>query len=186
MATGDNSSVTAILKRWRSGEAAAVEALMPLVYDELRRLAGGYMRGERPGHTMQATALVHEAFVHLVAMDVAWQDRAHFMSVAARAMRRILVDHARAHASAKRGGGRPKVTLAEALTVSEKPQPLLIDLDEALERLAEQDARKSRVVELTFFGGLKQDETAEVLGVSVPTVQRELRQATAWLYRELA
>ncbi len=179
-------SVTGLLKRCRDGDDTAMAELLPLVYEELRRLAGAFMRSERPDHTMQATALVHEAFVRLVDMEVAWQDRAHFMSVAARAMRRILVDHARSRASAKRGGRVRKLPLDEALGVSAEPAAILVDLDEALVRLAAIDERKSRVVELRYFGGLTGAETAEVLGVSVPTVERDLRQAKAWLYRELA
>lgn len=180
------TSVTALLTRWRGGDEAALAELLPLVYDELRRIAGAFMRSERPDHTIQATALVHEAFSRLVEMDVAWQDRAHFMSIAARAMRRILVDYARSRASAKRGGKERKVPLDEALQVSAGSEEVFVDLDAALSRLAEIDERKSRVVELRYFGGLTDAEIAEVIGVSVPTVERDLRQAKAWLYRELA
>ena len=178
-------SVTRLLERWRSGDRAALDELLPLVYDELRRLAAGQMRSERPGHTLQATALVNEAFVRLVDMDVTWQDRAHFIGVAARAMRRILVDHARARDSEKRGGGVAKVVIEEAAGVAAESPAGLTALDEALTRLAAIDRRKSEVVEVIYFGGLKQEEAAEVLGVSVATIERDLRQAKAWLYREL-
>ncbi|HXI02500.1 MAG TPA: ECF-type sigma factor, partial [Candidatus Saccharimonadales bacterium] len=158
----------------------------PRVYDELRRIAGRYMRSERPGQTLQATALVNEAFVRLVGMDVEWKDRVHFVSVAAQAMRRILVDRARARGRAKRGGRPLKATLDEGLVVSGEPDPMVLDLDRALAKLEEQDPRKSRALELMYFGGLTQAGIAEVLGVSVPTVERDLRQARAWLYRELS
>lgn len=180
------SPVTGLLQRWRGGDPAALDELFPLVYEELRRLAGHFMRGERASHTLQATALVHEAFLRLVDMKVSWQDRAHFLSVAARAMRRILVDHARAKGSARRGGGAPALSLDEALIVDAGPRPAIIRMDEALGRLAGLDARKGQVVELHYFGGLTQDEIAEVLAVSTSTVERELRQARAWLHREMA
>ena len=178
--------MTGLLRRWREGDPEALEALFPLVYDALRRMAGRAMRSERPGHTLQATALVHEAFLRLVDMEISWQDRAHFLSVAARAMRRILVDHARARRSDKRGGGASLAVLEDRLIVGSEPQPEILALDEALTRLAEQDNRKGRAVELHYFGGLNQEEVAEVLAVSSSTVERELRQARAWLRRELA
>lgn len=143
------------------------------------------MRGERQAHTLQATALVHEAFVRLVGMDVSWQDRAHFLSVAARAMRRILVDHARAKGSAKRGAGAVPLPLEDALVVADEPQPAILSLHEALERLAVVDPRMGQAVELHYFGGLTHEESAAVLGVSPTTVERDLRQARAWLTREL-
>jgi RNA polymerase sigma factor (TIGR02999 family) len=174
------------LLEWRGGRQEALDELLPMVYDELRRLAGSCLRRERPGHTLQATALVHEAFVRLTDAEVPWQDRAHFFSVAARAMRRILVDHARAHSTAKRGGGVAKLCLDEALAVSPEPAAELLDLDLALKRLSERDARKGQAVELHFFGGLTQEEIAEVLGVSLSTVRGDLRFAKAWLHGELA
>jgi RNA polymerase sigma factor (TIGR02999 family) len=178
------TNVTQLLLEWRGGNQQALDALMPVVYDELRRLAQHYMRGERPEHTLQATALVNEAYLRLVDMKVSWQDRAHFFAVAARLMRRMLVDHARAQHRAKREGG-PKVSLDDALEVSCKPASDLLALDEALEELATFDQRKSEIIELHFFGGLSNDEVAEALGISRATVQRELRMAKAWLNHEL-
>lgn len=180
-----NKPVTRLLAEWRGGSQEALDELMPLVYDELRRLAKGYLRSERPDHTLQGTALVNEAYMRLVDMDVSWSDRAHFFAVAARLMRRMLVDHARANRREKRGGGEPKLSIEEPLIASPEREPELLALDEALTRLAEQDPRKSRVVELHFFGGMTYDETAEALGISPATVHRELRMAKAWLHREL-
>ncbi len=178
-------NVTQLLLEWRSGNQQALDRLMPLVYDELRRLAGHYMRSERPEHTLQATALVNEAYLRLVDLKVSWQDRAHFFAVAARLMRRLLVDHARAHHRAKRESGGPKLSLDDAVEVSAEPAANVLMLDEALTRLAEFDPRKSEVIELHFFGGLSNEEVAEALGVSRATVQRELRLAKAWLNHEL-
>jgi RNA polymerase sigma factor (TIGR02999 family) len=185
MATGSPKTVTQLLSDWRSGDQQALDQLMPLIYDELRRLAQHYMQSERPDHTLQATALVHEAYLRLVDMDVTWQDRVHFFAVAARLMRRILVDHAKTHRRAKRGSGQ-KITLDEALLVAPEPAPDLVELDDALQRLATFDSRKSQVVELHFFGGLTYDEIAEAVGISPATVHRELRLAKAWLYHELS
>jgi RNA polymerase sigma factor (TIGR02999 family) len=186
MSHPEGSSVTELLHRWRDGDERALGELFPIVYDELRRIAGRYMRSEREGHTLQATALVHEAFVRLVKMKVEWQDRVHFKSVAAGAMRRILVDRARARASGRRGRAAAKVTLGEDLLASHPRQPMLIDLDDAMTRLASIDARKSRAIELKHFGGLTHEEIAALLDVSVPTVVRDLKQAKAWLYKELS
>jgi len=185
MATDDASEVTQLLLQWRAGDENALETLMPLVYEELHRLAGRYMRSERPDHTLQATALVNEAYVRLAGMDVKWEGRVHFLALAARLMRRILVDHAKAQRREKRGGGAQKVTLDEALMVSSQPSADMVELDAALERLAEFDARKAKAVELHFFGGMTYDETAEALGISAATVDRDLRMARAWLYKEL-
>jgi RNA polymerase sigma factor (TIGR02999 family) len=182
--TPPTQNVTQLLLEWRRGNQTALNRLMPLVYDELRRLAQHYMRSERAGHTLQATALVNEAYVRLVDIDVAWQDRAHFFAVAARLMRRMLVDHARSHQRVKRDGGA-KVTLDRALEVPSGSTTELLTLDEALSRLAEVDQRKSDIVELHFFGGLSNDDVAEALGISRATVQRELRLAKAWLAHEL-
>jgi RNA polymerase sigma factor (TIGR02999 family) len=177
--------ITALLRRWSDGDETALDALVPLVEAELRRLARGYMSRERKGHTLQVTALVNEAFVRLVdARQIRWQDRAHFLGIAARLMRRVLVDHARARGYQKRGGGAQQVTLTEALLVSEAPLPL-IDLDRALVALAAVDARKVQVVELRFFGGLSVEETAAVLHVSTDTIKRDWRLAKLWLLREL-
>jgi RNA polymerase sigma factor (TIGR02999 family) len=159
---------------------------MPLVHDELRVLAYRQMRHERPGHTLQATALVNEAYVRLIAINrMRWQDRAHFFAMSARVMRRILVDAARAKGYQKRGGGAPRVTLDEALVVAEDPGQDLVALDDALETLAAIDPRKSQVVEMRFFGGLSVEETAEALHVSADTVGRDWRLAKVWLLREL-
>ncbi len=180
-----SSSVTQLLGAWREGDDAALSELTPLVYQELRRLAGSYMRGERKGHTLQATAVVNEAYMRMVDMDVEWQNRAHFFAIAARLMRRILVDHAKAHRRQKRGGKDTTLSLEEALVMGEEREPDLIHLDEALSKLSEVDERKSQVVELHFFGGLTYDEIAEAMSISAATVHRDLRMAKAWLNNEL-
>jgi RNA polymerase sigma factor (TIGR02999 family) len=186
MATVSPSDVTQLLVDWRNGDQAALGKLMPLVYDELRRLAEHYLRRERPDHTLQATALVHEAYLRLVDKDHPnWQNRAHFFAVAAQLMRRILVDHARRHHYVKRGGGAPNVSLDEAIMVSNERGAELIALDEALTGLAAMDERKSRVIELRFFGGLTVEDTAEVMDLSTATVINETRLARAWLYRQI-
>ena len=178
--------VTNLLIELKNGNREAESRLMPLVYGELRRLAGLYMRGERPGHTLQATALVHEAYLRLVGYeDVDWQNRAHFFGVAANLMRRILVDHARAKQAKKRGGGDQKVSLDQAVLVRPEAPEQFLALDEALERLAKRDPRQARIVELRYFGGLSEEETAEVLEISVRTVKRDWNVARAWLYQQL-
>ncbi|HEX7317646.1 MAG TPA: sigma-70 family RNA polymerase sigma factor [Pyrinomonadaceae bacterium] len=180
------SEVTRLLADWNSGDESALDRLMPLVYAELRRLARLHLRHERPGHTIQPTALINEAYLRLVDLkDVHWQNRAHFFGIAAQAMRRVLVDHARARLAHKRGGGALQVSLAEVAAVAEAPTADLLALDEALEELAKVDPRKARVVELRFFGGLSVEETAEVLKVSAATVIHDWRMAKAWLYREV-
>lgn len=177
--------VTALLREWRSGSEQALEPLMGKVYDELRRLAGGRIRRERPDHTLQPTELVHEAFLRLVGADVDWRDRAHFLAVAATTMRRILVDHAKAKARKKRGGDVPVEPLDESrVPVPELPTDLEA-LDDAMDALAAIDRRKGRLVELYFFGGLTFEELGCVLGVSRATAHRELELAKAWLFREL-
>jgi RNA polymerase sigma factor (TIGR02999 family) len=186
MATPSSQEITQLLLAWSDGDQAALEKLTPLVYAELRRLAKGYMFGERPGHTLQTTALINEAYMRLIDWkNVRWQGRAHFFGVAAQVMRRILVDFARARHYAKRGGAAAQVSLDEAVTIHEDRSAELIALDEALKSLAEIDPRKSQVVELRFFGGLSAKETAEALKVSLRTVEREWNSARAWLYREL-
>ena len=181
-----SQEITQLLLAWSDGDQAALEKLTPLVYAELRRLAKGYMFGERPGHTLQTTALINEAYMRLIDWkNVRWQGRAHFFGVAAQVMRRILVDFARARHYAKRGGAAQQVSLDEAVTIHEDRSAELIALDEALKSLAEIDPRKSQVVELRFFGGLSAKETAEALKVSQRTVEREWNSARAWLYREL-
>ena len=178
--------VTRLLLAWRDGDADALQALVPVVYAELRRLAHRQMRNERPGRTLQTTALVHEAYLRLVDSDrVRWQNRAHFFAISAQLMRRILVDAARARGALKRGGEVVHVTLDEAPLVSREPETDVIALDEALTRLAAVDARKSQVVELRYFGGLSVEETAEALHVSPETVMRDWKLAKLWLLREL-
>src|SRR4051812_26122082 len=184
MASTPATNVTRLLLEWRGGNQRALDLLMPRVYDELRRLAQHYLKAERRDHTLQATALVNEAYLRLVDVNVPWQDRVHFFAVAARLMRRLLVDHARARHRAKRDGG-PRISLADAERVAVAPQTDVLLLDEALVRLAEFDSRKADIVELHFFGGLGNEDVAEALGISRATVQRELRMAKAWLAREL-
>ena len=179
--------VTQLLIAWSSGDKAALDRLMPLIHQELHRLAHRYMSRERPGHTLQTTALVNEAYVRLVnRKNVHWQNRAHFFAIAAELMRTILVDHARSHAFAKRGGGARDITLDEALVVSQERAAEVVALDEALKGLVDIDPQQSRIVELRFFGGLTIEETAEVLHLSAGTIKREWRSAKAWLYHELA
>ena len=179
------TNVTSLLRDWRTtGDDDALRALTPLVYDELHRIAERYMHSERSGHTLQATALVNEAFVRMADSDVPWVDRAHFFALAARTMRRILTDYARARLSAKRGAGAAAITLHEGLVPGDDTGRLL-DIDEALDKLGEIDARKSDILVLHYFGGLTYEETAEALGVSPATVDRDLRLAKAWLASEL-
>ena len=185
MATSSPGAVTELLRAWADGDDGALERLTPLVEAELRRLARVYMRRERRGHTLQTTALVNEAFLRLTdARRVRWQDRAHFLGISARLMRRVLVDHARARGYRKRGGGAQRVTLNEGLVSAKEPALDVVALDRALSALAAVDARKGRMVELRFFGGLSVEETAEVLGVSPDTVKRDWRLAKLWLLRE--
>lgn len=179
------TTVTQLLAAWRAGDAGHVDRLLPLVYAELHQLAQRQMRGERPGHTLQATALVHEAFLRLSGADVPWQDRVHFFALAANTMRRVLVDHAKARRRGKRGGGAAHLPLEEALHVGAAPSDDVEALDEALERLAARDPRKARVVELHYFAGLNYDEIAEALSISAATVDRDLRFAKAWLFADL-
>jgi RNA polymerase sigma-70 factor (ECF subfamily) len=180
------NDVTLLLKAWSDGEQSALDKLTPLVYAELYRLARRYIAGEHQQQTLQATALLNEAYMRLIDWEnVQWQNRAHFFAVSAQMMRRILVDYARSRRNQKRGGDACRVTLDEAFVFSKDKSPDLVALDTALERLAEVDGRKSRVVELRFFGGLSVEETAEVLKVSPFTVHRDWRLAKAWLHREL-
>jgi len=178
--------VTRLLVDWGNGNQAALDALIPLVYDELRRLAGRYMRRESPGHTLQTSAVVNEAYLRLVNQkSVQWQNRAHFFGIAAQLMRRILVDHARSRSRAKRGGGAQMVSLVEQVVIPNEVEEV-IALDDALKNLAEMDPRKSQIVEMKFFGGLTNEEVAAVLKVTPRTVERELRKAKAWLNRALS
>ena len=180
-------TVTEMLQAWGSrGDREALDELMPIVYEELRRQAARHLRHERAGHTLQTTALVHEAYLRLVDQrDVRWQNRAHFYAIAAQLMRRILVDHARRGSAAKRGGSALKLPLDEAFASTGEREVDLVAIDEALLKLAELDPQQSRVVELRFFGGLNVEETAEVLGVSPRTVKRDWSVAKAWLHREI-
>lgn len=180
--------VTRLLVAWREGNQNALDELLPMVYDELRRIARRYLSRESPGHTLQATALVNEAYLRLVnQQNLDWQNRTHFFAVAARVMRHLLVDHARSHQYAKRGGGAVQVTLNEALDVSAQSNELadVLALDEALEKLAKVDPRKCQLIELRYFGGLSVEETATILNVSDITIKREWAKAKAWLFREL-
>jgi RNA polymerase sigma-70 factor, ECF subfamily len=186
MTTPEPQEVTRLLIAWRNGDQAALNELLPLVYQELRRLARRRLGRERDGHTLQTTALVHEAYLRLIDQkETQWQNRAHFFAIAAQMMRRILVDHARARQYQKRGGKARQVSLDEALEVSDERAAEVVALDEALTALAEFDERKSRMVELRFFGGLSIEETAEVLQVSPGTVMRDWTLAKTWLQREI-
>ena len=180
------ADATTLLLAWRRGDEAALGELVPIVYDELRRLAHRYLAGQRPGHTIQTTALVHEAYLRLIdCRDVRWQDRSHFLAVTAGLMRRILVDYARTRNAHKRGDAIQPLPLDESLVFDPPRSPSLVALDDSLQALAVTDARKSKVVELKFFGGLEAREIAEALGVSEPTVLRDWRLAKVWLLREL-
>ena len=190
---GASAEITRLLKAWGRGDSAALDRLTPLVYEQLRRMARNYMRNERPGHTLQATALVNEAFVRLVdAREVDWTDRAHFFAVCATVMRRILVDAARSRAAIKRGGQLDRAEHSTAINLDQLPNPAseisaqVCALDEALDMLAEIDPRRAHVIELRFFGGLTVEETAQVLQTSPQTVMREWKLARAWLARELS
>jgi RNA polymerase sigma factor (TIGR02999 family) len=184
--TAEQPDITALLKDLEGGDISAVDVLLPRLYDELRILAHSQLRRERAGHTLATTALVHEAYLKLVQQDsVDWKNRAHFLSVAALAMRRILINYANSRLAEKRGGGAPIVTLEEGDVARPVRAEELVALDEALERLADIDGRQASVVTYRFFGGLTQQEIAEVLGVSVPTVRRDWRIARAWLSREV-
>ena len=180
------SEITGLLIAWSDGDQAALERLLPLIERELHRIARHFMRRENPGHTLQTTALVNEAYFRLIDQkSVRWQNRAHFFAIAARIMRRILLNHARDRHRAKRGGRAVQVSLSEVAVMGDEKSAELLALDEAMERLAEFDERKERVVELRHFGGLTAAETAEVLGVSVATVERDWSAAKAWLAREI-
>ena len=180
-------TVTDLLVQWREGDEAALDRLIPLVYKELRRMAGYYMRGRRPGDTLQTSALINEAYLRLADhKNMRWQNRAHFFAVAAQAMRRILVDHARQRQAAKRGGSaQQRLSITSAGKFAKQPEVDLLNLHEALEELAEMDPQQGRIVELRFFGGLSIDETAEVMGIGHATVERDWKVARAWLRRKL-
>ncbi|MFZ3339879.1 MAG: sigma-70 family RNA polymerase sigma factor [Terriglobales bacterium] len=182
----DRQLVTDLLQQWGNGDKDALDQLMPIVYEQLHKLASNCLRSERPDHTLRATALVHEAYLRLVDSDVTFQDRVHFYAVSARMLRRILVDHAKTKNRQKRGGEFDKVPLDEAIVIGPQADRGIIELDDAMKRLAVQDQRKSDLIELLFFGGLTYDEAAAALKISPATVHRELTLAKAWLYRELA
>src|SRR5262245_19447823 len=186
MTQATTDEVTQLLTDWSQGDQTALEKLTPLIHAELRRLAHHYMSRERPGHTLQTTALVNEAYVRLInRKDVHWQNRDHFFAIAAQLMRTILVDHARRHGYSKRGGGARKLSLDEAAVVAQDRTAEVVELYEALTRLAVFDSLQSRIVELRFFGGLTNKQTADVLGLSPATIKREWNTARAWLFREL-
>ena len=187
MHSPQSNQVTQLLLDWSRGDHAALNELMPLVYQELRKLAGGYLRSERPDHTLQPTALIHEAYLRMVGHDMPqWQSRAHFFGVAARLMRQILVDHARTRHAAKRGGEQQKISLDDAPQVfAQTDAAELVALDDALTKLSAFDERRSRILEMRSFGGMSVEETAAALGVSDTTVKREMRLAQAWIRREL-
>jgi RNA polymerase sigma factor (TIGR02999 family) len=185
-ASPDHQQVTRLLQQWSGGDKQALDELMPVVYDQLRRLAASYLRSENRDHTLRATALVNEAYVRLVGANVNWQDRVHFFAVSARILRRILVDYAKSNNRQKRGGEFEKIPIDEAILVGPQADKGILELDDALQRLAAQDSRKSELVELLFFGGLTYDEAAAALKISPATVHRELTLAKAWLYRDLA
>lgn len=187
MSSGRRHEVTQILQDWSGGDAEAAERLMPLVYDEMRRLARSLLARERGGHTLQPTALVNEAYLRLVDQrSVSWQNRAHFYGIAASMMRRVLIDHARAHAAEKRGGSAVRLSLEDVHVPLEERAASFVAMDEALERLSQFNERGRRIIEMRFFGGLTDEEIAQVLGVSTRTVLRDWKTARLWLYRELS
>jgi RNA polymerase sigma factor (TIGR02999 family) len=184
--SASSDDVTELLQAWNRGDAAARDRLMAVVYDELRHRAAAHLRRERPGHTLQPTALVNEAYLRLVGQRAAWKNRGQFFGVAAEIMRRILVDRARARRAAKRSGQWSRVTLDPSLSVVRQDDVDVLDLDAALTRLAALDSRKSRIAELRFFAGLSLEETGDALGVSLATVERDWQAARAWLFKELS
>ena len=180
------TQITQLLQKWQEGNNEALETLMPLVYAELKRLAGSYLRRERPDHTLQSAALVNEAYLRLVDQtQTQWQNKAHFFGIAAQMMRRILADHARGHNAAKRGAGMPELELNEAVAQAQTKSVDLLDLEEALQKLEKLDAQQGKIIELRFFGGLSIEDTANVLGISPATVKRDWAAARAWLFREV-
>jgi RNA polymerase sigma factor (TIGR02999 family) len=187
MTTPSSQEVTQMLLAWRNGDQEALERLTPLVYGELRRMAHHFMRRERAEHTLQTSALINEAYLRLIdCREIEWENRVHFFGIAAHMMRQILIDHARSHDRDKRGGALLEVSFEEAAMVAEERSAELIALDDALTDLAAFDARKSRIVELRFFGGLTNEEISEVMGMSLRTVEREWRKAKAWLRRAIS
>ena len=186
MSVQPQTQVTQLLQQWQEGSNDALEALMPLVYKELKRLAGSYLRRERPDHTLQSAALVNEAYLRLVDQtQTRWQNKAHFYGIAAQMMRRVLADHARGHNAAKRGAGMPELELNEAVAQAQARSVDLVDLEEALQKLEKLDPQQGKIVELRFFSGLSIEDTANVLGISPATVKRDWAAARAWLFREV-
>jgi RNA polymerase sigma-70 factor, ECF subfamily len=182
-----HTQVTQLLQQWQEGNQEALETLMPLVYKELKRLAGSYLRRERPDHTLQSAALVNEAYLRLVDQSqTRWQNKAHFYGIAAQMMRRVLADHARGHNAAKRGAGLPELELNEAMAQAQSRSVDVLDLEEALQKLEKLDPQQGKIVELRFFSGLSIEDTANVLGISPATVKRDWAAARAWLFREVA
>jgi len=180
------TQITQLLQKWQEGNNEALETLMPLVYAELKRLAGSYLRRERPDHTLQSAALVNEAYLRLVDQtQTQWQNKAHFFGIAAQMMRRILADHARGHNAAKRGAGMPELELNEVVAQAQTKSVDLLDLEDALQKLEKLDAQQGKIVELRFFSGLSIEDTANVLGISPATVKRDWAAARAWLFREV-
>lgn len=186
MAKTVSKNVTQLLHAWGKGDEAARDELIPLVYDTLRRIARHQLRGERAGHTLETTALINEAYLKLVEQSVSWQSRAHFFGIAARLMRQLLVDYARARQRLKRGGDMQQISLTDVAGIAQEQAVDLLALDDALQILSEVDPQSSRIVELRFFGGLTIEETAQVMGISTPTVERGWRAARAWLQTELS
>ena len=184
--TVSDQNITQLLKNWVQGDEQSLDDLTPLVYDQLHRIAARIFRGERPDHTLQTTALVHEAYARLIDVDVDWQDRSHFFALAARMMRRILVDHANARAAEKRGANVKKLPLDDVIAVSPELGDEVLNLHEALNQLSENDQRKAEVLELHYFGGLTYDEMSEVLGIASSTLDRDMRFAKAWLRAQLS
>jgi RNA polymerase sigma-70 factor (ECF subfamily) len=182
----DTKPLTELLAAWRSGDSNAADQLFPVVYDQLRTMAARHLRHERSDHTLPATALVNEVYLRLAGATANWQDRAHFFAIAATMMRRILVDHAKQHHRRKRGGDAVKISLDEAVYISAEPDPRILAIDEALDKLAAIDARKARLIELLFFVGLSHDESAQVLGISAATLHRDLKFAKAWIVRQIS
>jgi len=185
MASAAPKTLTELLLASSQGDQNALDEVMPVVYDELRRLARSYMRRERPGHTLQTTVLVHEGYLRLLGLDANWANRSHFFGIAAKMMRRILLDHAKSHGRAKRGGGAVKVTLDEPAIYSKAPDMDLVAVDEALQRLEQVDQQRAQIVELRFFGGLSAEEISKVMNLSTATINRQWAGARAWLYHEL-
>jgi RNA polymerase sigma factor (TIGR02999 family) len=182
----DGKQITRILRRWQGGDEEAVHEVVPLLYDELLAIARRQLKRERPGHTLQTTALVHEAWMRLAGTELPANDRAHFLALAAGSMRRVLVDHARRRKAGKRGGDAARVELEDALAISPEPSIDLVELNDALDRLAEVDPRKARIVELHYFGGLEQTDIAAVMEISLSTVEKDLRLARAWFRQQLS